>query len=50
MFGHVVQVDEYVIQINHNIGIQKVGKKIVHKSLESYRSIGKTKGYYRLLK
>jgi len=25
MFGHVIRVDEYIIQIDHNTNIQKVG-------------------------
>ena len=46
MFRHVIQVDKYIIQIDHNIDIQKVGKNVIHESLEGYRSIGKTEGYY----
>jgi len=50
MFGHVVQVDKYIIQINYNTDIQKIGKKIIYELLEGYRSIGKTKEHYGLLK
>jgi len=50
MFRHVIQVDEYVIQIDHDTDIQKVGENIVHELLESHRSIGKAKGYYRPFK
>jgi len=50
MFRHVIWVDEYIIQIDHDIGIQEIGEKIVHKLLKDHRSIGKTKRYYRPLK
>ena len=50
IFGYVIQVDEYIIQINHNIDIQKIRKNIIHESLKSCKSIDKTKEYYRLLK
>ena len=42
MFGHIVQVDEYIIQIDHNTDIQKIRENIIHKLLEGYRSISKT--------
>jgi len=47
MFGHVIQVDEYIIQINHDIDIQKVGENDIHESLKGCRSIGKTERHYR---
>jgi len=50
IFGHVIQVDEYIIQIDHNTDIQKVGENIIHELLEGCRSIGKIEGYYRLFK
>ena len=50
MFRHVIQVDEYIIQINHDTDIQKVGENVIHESLEGCRSIGKTKGHYRPFK
>ena len=50
MFGHVIQVDEYVIQIDHNTDIQKVRENVIHESLESCGSIGKAEGHYRLFK
>jgi len=50
MFGHVIQVDEYIIQINYDIDIQKIGENIIYKLLKGYGSIGKTKGHYRPLK
>jgi len=50
MFGHVIQVDKYIIQINHNRNIQKIGENVIHELLKSHGSIGKTKGYYRLFK
>ena len=50
IFGHVIQVDEYIIQIDHNTDIQKVGENIIHESLEGCRSIGKAKGHYRPFK
>ena len=43
MLGYVIQVDEYIIQIDHDTNIQKVGENVIHKSLEGRRNIGKTK-------
>ena len=45
MFEHVIWVDEYIIQINHNTNIQKIRENFVHKLLKDYRIIDKTKGY-----
>jgi len=50
MLGHVIRVDEYIIQIDHNTDIQKVRENVIHKSLEGHGSIGKTKGHYRPFK
>jgi len=50
MLGHVIRVDEYIIQIDHDTDIQKVGENVVHESLECRRSIGKTEGHYRPFK
>jgi len=50
MFRHAIQVDEYIIQIDHNIDIQEIGENIIHESLKGCRSIGKTKRYYRPFK
>jgi len=49
MFGHV-QVDEYIIQIDHNINIQEIGENVIHELLKVCRSISKTEGNYRLFK
>ena len=43
IFGHAIQVDKDIIQIDHDIDIQKVREKIIHELLEGHRSIGKTK-------
>ena len=50
IFGHVIQVDEYIIQIDYNIDIQKIGENVVHELLEGHRSIGKAEGHYKLFK
>ena len=50
MFEYVIWADEYIIQIDHNIDIQKVRKDVVYESLEGYGSIGKTEGHYKPLK
>jgi len=50
MLGHVIQVDEYIIQIDHNTSIQKIGENVIHESLEGYGSIDKTKRHYRPFK
>ena len=46
MFGYVIQVDEYIIQIDYDIDIQKVRENIVYELLEDCRSIGKTERHY----
>jgi len=50
MLGHVIQVDEYIIQIDHDTNIQKIRENVVHESLEGCGSIGKAKGHYRPFK
>ena len=50
IFKHVIQVDKYIIQIDYDTDIQKVGEKIAHDLLKGYGSISKIEGYYRLLK
>ena len=50
MFGHIIQVDEYIIQIDHDTDIQKVRENIVDELLEGHGSIGKAKGHYRPFK
>jgi len=50
MLRHVIRVDEYIIQIDYDIDIQKIGENVVHESLEGHGSIGKTKGHYRPFK
>ena len=50
MFRHVIQVDEYIIQIDNDTDIQKIRENIVYELLEGYRSIGKTEGHYRPFK
>jgi len=47
IFGHVIRVDEYIIQIDHDI---KIRKEVVHELLKGCGSIGKTEGHYRPLK
>jgi len=50
MFGHVIRVDKYIIQIDHNTDIQEIGENVIHELLEGYGSIGKTEGHYRPFK
>jgi len=50
MFRHVIRVDEYIIQIDHDTDIQKVGENVVHELLKGHRSIGKAKEHYRPFK
>jgi len=50
MLGHVIRVDEYIIQVNHNTDIQKIRENIVHESVENCGSIGKAEGHYRPFK
>ena len=50
IFRHVIQVDEYIIQIDYNTNIQKVREHVIYELLESCGSISKTERYYRLLK
>ena len=50
MFRYIVGVNEYIIQIDHDTDIQKIEKEVIHELLKDYRSIDKTKEYYKLLK
>ena len=50
MFGYVIRVDEYIIQIDYDTNIQNIRENVVYKLLEDYRSISKTKEHYRPLK
>jgi len=50
IFGHVIRVDEYIIQIYHNIDIQEIEENVIHELLKGRGSIGKTEGHYRLFK
>ena len=50
MLGHIIQVDEYIIQIDHDTDIQKVRENVIHELLEDHGSISKTEGHYRLFK
>jgi len=50
MFGHVIQVDEYIIQIDHDTDIQKIRENTIHELLKNHGSISKTKEYYRPFK
>jgi len=50
MFRHVIRVDEYIIQIDHNTNIQKVREIVIHELLEDHGSISKTKEHYRPFK
>ena len=50
MLGHVIRVDKYIIQIDHDTDIQKVRENVIHELLEGRGSIGKTEGHYRLFK
>lgn len=50
MFGHVIGVDKYIIQIYYNTNIQKIRKEVVHESLKGHRSISQIKEYYKSFK
>ena len=39
MLGHVIRVDEYIIQIYNNTDIQKVGENVIYESLKGCGSI-----------
>ena len=44
MFGHVIQVDEYIIQIDHNTDIQKVGKMLFMNCWKAVGALVRPKG------
>jgi len=44
MFGHVVWVDEYVIQIDYNTNVQKVGENVIYKLLKAMGALIRLKG------
>jgi len=51
IFGHVIRVDKYIIQIDHDIDIQqKVRENVIHELLEGHGSISKIKRYYKPFK
>ena len=50
MFGHVIWVDKYIIQIDNDTDIQQIRKNVVYELLKGHKSIGKTKRYYRPFK
>jgi len=50
MFRHVIRVDEYIIQIDHDTDIQEIRENVVYESLKGHGSIGKTKRHYRPFK
>jgi len=50
MLGHVIQVDEYIIQIYYDTDIQNIRENVIHESLEGCGSVGKTKRHYRPFK
>ena len=50
MLRHVIRVDEYIIQIDHNTDIQQVRENVIYELLEGHKSIGKTEGHYRPFK
>jgi len=50
MFRHVIRVNEYIIQIDHDTNIQEIGKNVVHELLKDCRSISEIKEHYRLFK
>ena len=43
MLGHVVIVDEDVVEVNYDINIQHVAEDVIHEVLKGCRSIGKSK-------
>ena len=47
VFGRVIGVDKNIVQINNHGHVHHVGEDIVHKPLESGRSIGKTKRHHQ---
>ncbi len=46
MLGHVVGIDEDIVQVDHDGDIKHVREDVVHKALESGRGVGKTEGHY----
>ena len=50
MFRHVIQIDEYIIQIDHNTDIQEIGENVIYELLKSCENTGKTEGHYRPFK
>jgi len=50
MFGHVIQIDKYIIQIDYDTDIQEVKENVVHELLKSHGSIGETERHYELFK
>jgi len=40
---HIIRVDDYIIKIDYNTNIQKIGKYVIYESLKDSGSISKTK-------
>ena len=50
MLRHVIQVDEYIVQIDHDTDIQEIRENVVYELLKGHGSIGKTERHYRPFK
>ena len=46
MLRDILGIYQYIINIDHNTGIQKFKKYVIHNTLESRRSIAKSKRHY----
>ena len=44
VFRHVIRVDEYIIQIDHNIDVQNVRENVIYKSLKGLGALVRQKG------
>ena len=50
MLGKAIQVDQYVIQIDHDIDVYHICENVVHELLKSCGSVSKPFRHYQLLK
>ena len=50
VLGHVVRVDEDVIEVDNDTDIEKVAEDVVHETLEGCGGIGKSEGHHQPFK
>jgi hypothetical protein len=50
VLGHIVRVDQDVIEVDNDTDVEEVAKDVIHELLKGRRGIGKSKGHYQPFK